>query len=497
MSTQELCCGEPRLPEQDVRAKVAGLAERVGDGEKVGRATKSEPPCPFGCVGCGQHLTRPCCVLLEITQRCNLRCRICYADAGFEQKTDPTLAAIADCYDALKRQAGICHIQLSGGEPTLRNDLEEIIRLGRNRGFEYFQLNTNGIRLAAKPQLAKRLKAAGLTTVFLQFDGVDDTVNQILRGAELLEIKEQAIAACAEAALPVVLTPTVVRGVNDGQLADIVRFAIKRSPVVRGVHFQPATFAGRWQLDGSVSLAELSESCCEDRHISIPQLLAELERQSSGMIHARDFSGGTVEHEQCSFNANYYIGEDGQLERLLGGGQNSCCEQAQPAAKSCCEQAQPAPTVANSCCEQAQPAPTFASSCCEQAQPSVTGPSAGSASDGVARAQDIQRRRWGTNLEQQFEERPAPGTLDEAYWQATMRSFSITGMAFMDAQTLNLERLRRCYIFIMDQQANLVPFCAYNLTDAEGRALYRECGWQNDTQETPPAPPRPEQSRPG
>jgi uncharacterized radical SAM superfamily Fe-S cluster-containing enzyme len=71
------------------------------------------------------------------------------------------------------------------------------------------------------------------------------------------------------------------------------------------------------------------------------------------------------------------------------------------------------------------------------------------------------------------EEPPAPGTLDEAYWRATTAAFSLTGMAFMDAQTLDLERLRRCYIFVMNQQAALVPFCAYNLADEHGKPLYR------------------------
>ena len=60
---------------------------------------------------------------------------------------------------------GPFNIQLSGGEPTLREDLPEIIWLGRQKGFTFFQLNTNGIRLAAEPDYAKSLKAAGLNTV--------------------------------------------------------------------------------------------------------------------------------------------------------------------------------------------------------------------------------------------------------------------------------------------------------------------------------------------
>jgi uncharacterized radical SAM superfamily Fe-S cluster-containing enzyme len=448
-----------RIGTQAGRAKGAKAADKAS-------AFSREPPCPSGCIGCQQHLTRPCCILFEVTQRCNLRCGVCYADAGFGHEADPDLAAIAHWYDELKRQAGICHIQLSGGEPTLRDDLDEIIRLGLDRGFDYFQLNTNGIRLAAEPQLAQRLKAAGLTTVFLQFDGLDDRVYQTLRGARLLDVKEQAIAACAQAALPVVLVPTIVRGVNDDQLADIVGFGVRHNPVVRGVHFQPATLVGRWRLTGRFGKVPGDG----DRHVSIPQLLAELQRQSAGLLRVDDFSGGTAEHEYCSFNANYYIAEDGRLRHMSGERQPSCCgapteeEEAVAAAEpSCC--GTPAAAVA--------PAAGQPSCCGVPPDPDKAETPGRVAFDSVARAQDIQRRRWGIRLDQQLGARPDPGTLDEAYWQATTRAFSITGMAFMDSQTLDVERLRRCYIFVMDHQANLVPFCAYNLTDGQGQALYR------------------------
>jgi uncharacterized radical SAM superfamily Fe-S cluster-containing enzyme len=442
-------------------------------------------------------------VLFEVTRRCNLSCRVCYADAGNAgasasresgtagqttdagsagtgAEADPPLETIAHWFDALKQKAGLCHIQLSGGEPTLRDDLDEIIRLGVRRGFDYFQLNTNGIRLAAEPALAKRLKDAGLTTVFLQFDAVGDEAYRILRGRPLLNVKQQAIAACAQAALPVVLVPTVVREVNDDQLFDIVRFGTKHSPVVRGVHFQPATLAGRWQLGGnsdSVQAAVQGQPQAAtarshglvqtDPHISIPQLLAALEQQSAGMIRASDFSGGTAEHERCSFNANYYIAADGSLKRL-GQATPSCCDSETETEISsgdgipCCA-ADAAPATAATPDVTADTAPATTACCTTDAAPATT-PCC--ATDAVARAQDIQKRRWGTQLERVTNIQAAPGSLDEAYLQATLHSFSITGMAFMDSQTLDLERLRRCYIFIIDRQENLVPFCAYNLMRA-------------------------------
>ena len=82
-------------------------------------------------------------------------------------------------------RGGPFNIQLSGGEPTVRDDLDAIISLGREKGFSFFQLNTNGLRLANEPGYAEHLAKAGLSTVFLQFDGLEDDIYITLRGAKL------------------------------------------------------------------------------------------------------------------------------------------------------------------------------------------------------------------------------------------------------------------------------------------------------------------------
>jgi uncharacterized radical SAM superfamily Fe-S cluster-containing enzyme len=349
-------------------------------------------------------------VLFEVTQRCNLNCPVCFAQAGASGGScapDPTLDDIASWYDKLFARAGACHIQLSGGEPTLRDDLEQIIGLGRERGFEYFQLNTNGLLLATDETLAVRLKEAGLSCVFLQFDGIDDRAHRLLRGTDLTSMKERAIENCGAAKLPVVLVPTLARGVNDAEIMELVRYGIRKSPVVRGVHIQPLSFFGRCNIDA--------------KRLTIPDVLTLLEEQSDGMVKVEHFCGGSVENPYCSFSAHYLIDDSGRLEPF-GKAQPSCC---------------------------------------------------GSVEEPVARAQDIQKRRWGTELETISETRPQSGTLDEFLWQTKARGFSLTGMAFMDADTLDFDRLRSCYIFVMDAAGNPIPFCAYNLTDRQGNNPYR------------------------
>lgn len=179
--------------------------------------------CPLDCGLCTEHRRKGCCVLLELTRCCDLRCPVCFASAG--EGGDMSMDEIAAQYAYLMAHGGPFNIQLSGGEPTMRDDLPAVIRLGREKGFTFFQLNTNGLRLAAEPNYARELKAAGLNTVFLQFDGLDDEVYEILRGRPLLERKKRCVENCAEAGLGVVLVPVIAAGVNEEQLFPIVRYA--------------------------------------------------------------------------------------------------------------------------------------------------------------------------------------------------------------------------------------------------------------------------------
>ncbi len=141
---------------------------------------------------------------------------------------------------------GAVNIQLSGGEPTTRDDLPEIVAAACGAGFTFVQLNTNGLRLATEEGYAETLRAAGLASVFLQFDGLSDATYRVLRGRPLLAEKIRAVERCAEAGLAVVLVPTVVPGVNDAELGALVDFAASWPGVVRGLHLQPISYFGRY-----------------------------------------------------------------------------------------------------------------------------------------------------------------------------------------------------------------------------------------------------------
>ena len=332
---------------------------------------------------------------------------------------DPSIGEIERwCRSLLERAPG-GNVQLSGGEPTMRDDLPQVIALGRFLGFSHLQLNTNGLRLAADVEYAETLAAAGLGTVFLQFDGVDDAAHLALRGRPLATLKERALEHCARAGLGVVLVPTVVRGVNLGELGRILDFALEHLPTVRGLHLQPLALLGRYPEVGAAG----------DARVTLPDVMRELAAQSAGRIALEDLAPGDCEHALCSFSREYLRDADGALVALRRDAAESCgCGDA-PAGRSH-GALRPTDKAAHVARRWSAPA----KSCCDAAQPPDD--------------------QWGAILR-----------------QVRANTFSVSAMAFQDAWTIDLERLRHCYLHVLAADGRLVPFCAYNLTDADGYGL--------------------------
>lgn len=380
--------------------------------------------CPFDCGLCPEHRQRSCTVLMEVTRRCNLRCTVCFAGSHPQEAADPRLAEIRDWYRTAWSLAGGSNIQLSGGEPTLRDDLPDIVAAGRAAGFGFIQLNTNGIRLAADGAFVRALKDAGLASVFMQFDGTDDAVHVQLRGRPLADLKRRAIDACADHGIGVVLVPTLVPGVNTGRIGSLLRVAIGLSPAVRGVHFQPISYFGRYPGPAD-----------DAARITLPELMAAIERQSDGMFKVADFRPPGCENAQCSFHADYLVLPGGRVRGLQSAGPFS----------SCC-----APIPAE---EGARRAMAHVSR--QWAAPERKAAAADSGGTGGFPAS-------------------APMRLDDFLDRARTHVFTVSAMAFQDAWTMDLERLRECCIHVLDPIRGLVPFCAFNLTAADGRTLYRK-----------------------
>jgi uncharacterized radical SAM superfamily Fe-S cluster-containing enzyme len=389
--------------------------------------TTVERGCPFDCGLCPDHRQQSCCVLFEVTQRCDLHCPVCFADAGDHPTADPGLHEIEGWYRRLLDAGGPFNIQLSGGEPCLRDDLPDIIALGRRLGFSFFQVNTNGLRLSRDGDYLKRLKEAGLSTVFLQFDGICDCIHEKLRGRRLTAQKQAAVECCAEQHLGVVLVPTLVPGVNADDIGGIIEFGMRHSPTVRGVHFQPISYFGRYPQPPR-----------DTDRITIPEIIRAIEAQTGGALKRENFCPPGGENALCSFHGNFVQMPDGKLVPLTRHGM------AQH---------------------------TRETSCCKTTQ----------AKQGAAQSREYVARQWSLSdnvIELRPASAPSLGEWDEFLARAKTHTFCISGMAFQDAWTLDLERLRDCYIHTVSPSSKLVPFCAYNLTDRHGRSLYRRLSVQ-------------------
>lgn len=369
--------------------------------------------CPFDCGLCPQHLQHTCTAVLDVTSNCNFACPFCFADAS-RNTADPGLNHLCSLLERVYETSPECNLQISGGEPTLRSDLPRIIAHARQIGFKFVQLNTNGFLLAKDKNLVSRLAAAGLASVFLQFDGTLDGVHTRLRGRALCEIKESAIGHCREHHIGVVLVPTLVPGINIQEIGPILGYALDHAPGVRGVHFQPVSYFGR-----HTGVPK------DEERITIPEVLMEIESQTQGLFRQKDFRPSACEHALCSFNGKFLIGDDGR------------------------------PT----------PLTVFGTDCCAPVR----------AEAGASQAKASVARHWqAPGKIVPPKNRGSEDGLDRFLRQSATHMFCVSGMAFQDVWNLDLDRLKGCCIHSVSKEGRLVPFCAYNLTSCRGKGLYRK-----------------------
>ena len=254
--------------------------------------------CPDDCGLCPEHRQHTCAAVIEITNRCNLRCPVCFADAG--EGFDLSLTQINAMLDQLVATEGNPEmVQFSGGEPTLHPDIVACVAAARERGVGHVMINTNGIRLAEDIEFVRQL-AAHDPVIYLQFDSLKDSVYRQLRDADLIALKRQALDNIARVGLHATLVPTLVRGVNDDEIGEILNFALEH-PAVLGVNYQPVTYSGR---------------CGTDRNplqrITLTEVLERLETQSGGTFRVSDFRPVPCPHPNCSA-CTYAVVQDGKV----------------------------------------------------------------------------------------------------------------------------------------------------------------------------------------
>jgi uncharacterized radical SAM superfamily Fe-S cluster-containing enzyme len=226
---------------------------------RKGRETYIKPPehprhfntpqhygCPYDCGLCPEHMQHSCLSLIEVTDLCNLRCPVCYADSGPHRPNHRSMDVIRRMLDAVVSNEGEPDVvQISGGEPTLHPEFFSILDEAKARPIKHLMLNTNGVRIAKEAGFAERLAAyqPGFE-VYLQFDSLRASVHETLRGLDLRTVRQQALARLEAANVSTTLVVTLMKGHNDDEIGDIIRYALQFR-CVRGVTFQPIQNAGR------------------------------------------------------------------------------------------------------------------------------------------------------------------------------------------------------------------------------------------------------------
>ena len=202
--------------------------------------------CPYDCGLCPQHMQHSCLTLIEVTDHCNLRCPICYADSGPHRPGFRDLATIEKMLDAVVANEGEPDVvQISGGEPTIHPQFFEILDAAKRRPIRHLMVNTNGLRIAKDREFVQRLATyMPAFELYLQFDSLRDEATLELRGAKLRDIRLRALENLNHYDISTTLVVTVKKGLNDHELGEIIEFALTQ-PCVRGVTFQPIQHAGR------------------------------------------------------------------------------------------------------------------------------------------------------------------------------------------------------------------------------------------------------------
>ena len=352
-----------------------------------------QAPCPFSCGICSHHVRRPTQVGIELTQRCNLKCPVCFMSS---KSADDELATedFRAIFETIRDNAGAdCGVNLTGGEPTVRPDLPEIVRIGHEVGIRSIEISTNGIVLARDGKYLQALADAGISGIYLQFDGTTPEPYLATRGTDLLALKLQAIEACRAHGVQVVLAMTIVGGVNDDQIGDVVRFALENNDVVAGIGLQPAFTSGRFEVR-------------EAKPLTMGDVIFALEKQTDGLIRVDDVIPLGCSHPLC--DAGTYLARVGDSFLPV--------------------------------------------------------------------TRDLSRAEYLAAYDPMSPQGAVLWDIAARRMPGFKGGLSLIIMDYMDKTNIDLERLEQCSMFHATVDKRLVPFCASELTDAQGNRIHPSLG---------------------
>ncbi len=384
-----------------------------------------------------EHRSQTVLTNILVTNRCDLRCSYCFMNAGASGRVyEPTLDEIKDLLIQARkaRPLGSKAIQITGGEPTIREDLLDIIKMAKEIGFSHVQLNTNSIKLAESEEYCRQIKDAQVNTVYMSFDGVTKATNP------WIDFNKIAIENLRKVNLKIVLVPVLIGEKNVQEAGKIVRFALDNMDIIRGVNFQPVSFCGR--------ITKIKDEKREKQRVDYVRMIEAIEKEFDGQISRDDF-----------YPVPFVFPISKLIELLKGE------TQVEFSAHPGCGGA------TYIFMDKGKPIPVTRFIDVEglldfvDKESKITGPLkkiriASAFLRNIDKFVDYNKAPQGFNLKKLLKDAALGGSYDSLRG-FHYKSLFVGSMWFQDAFNLNVDRLERCVIHYTTEEG-IVPFCTYN-----------------------------------
>lgn len=259
--------------------------------------------CPRDCGPCGFHANACHLPVFSITNDCNLDCPICFTYNRPDRKYFMSREELRSLLDRLLARTGpLDLLNITGGEPTLHPDILGMLRECRRPEIGRITMNSNGLRLAADPDICRALAELGVYVV-LSFNTFRPATSLAIHGRDLVAVKLQALDRLQEHGIGATLLNVMIRGLNDGEIGEILALARSHS-VVRSVTVQTMAFTG--QGGGHFQPREA---------MPLDGAANAIEQAARGALRAADFFPHAGAHPLC-YSVAYYL-KDGPHYRSL------------------------------------------------------------------------------------------------------------------------------------------------------------------------------------
>ncbi|WP_088835139.1 GTP 3',8-cyclase MoaA [Paenibacillus tyrfis] len=199
---------------------------------------------------------------ISVTDRCNLRCVYCMPEEGMEFEPEEKLLTFEEIAEVVRVLAGygVRKLRLTGGEPLVRKNLEQLVRmLSAIDGIEDIALTTNAIHFASR---AEKLREAGLTRINVSLDSLRaDRFSLITRGGDLSRVLASLEAASRVGLDPIKLNVVLMKDMNDDEIEDFLKLTLERCLHVRFIEYMPIGHDDDGWKTKYISLNTVLERC--------------------------------------------------------------------------------------------------------------------------------------------------------------------------------------------------------------------------------------------